>query len=98
MKVSFALLALAVTVGAGPAMAANARNPYGNVDRRVDAGNDTGDSQVEWLNRQQLGAAPRPAPMYAPPPQYAPYPYPPYGYAPAYPPPYPAPYPYYRPY
>jgi hypothetical protein len=36
------------------AQAANASNPYGNVDKRNDKGNDTGDSQVEMLNSQQL--------------------------------------------
>ena len=77
-------------------LAANAHNPYGNVDHRNDAGNDTGDSQVDALNAAQLRAArapvrPRgqfvpgmatiyPRAPYVPPPGY---------YAP------PAPYPYY---
>ncbi len=74
--------------------AANAGNPYGNVDRRNDAGNDTGDSQVDRLNDQQLqgngiprdaynpGYAPGapPAGYRAPPPGYRP---PPPGYAPS---------------
>lgn len=34
--------------------AANADNPYGNVDRRNDSGNDTGDSRVDGLNAGQL--------------------------------------------
>jgi hypothetical protein len=34
--------------------AANAGNPYGNVDHSNDAGNDTGDSRVEGLNSKQL--------------------------------------------
>ena len=74
---------------------ANARNPYGNIDRRVDAGNNTGDSEVERLNDAQLnrnypgpqygsGAAPSgyppPSPGYAAAPGY---PQP----APGYPPP-----------
>lgn len=37
-----------------PASAANADNPYGNVDHRNDAGNDTGDSRVDNLNANQL--------------------------------------------
>ena len=72
--------ALAILVGStafsGGAQAANARNPYGNVDRRDDRGNDTGDSQVERLNNMQLnqnyqgpyypvGSAP-PSPVAAP--------------------------------
>ena len=45
-------------VGAAPAcLAANASNPYGNIDPRNDAGNDTGDSQVERLNQAQLNAS-----------------------------------------
>ena len=36
------------------AHAANAGNPYGNVDHRNDAGNDTGDSRVDGLNANQL--------------------------------------------
>jgi hypothetical protein len=84
-----AWLALVLAVAAGPALAANARHPYSNVDRRVDAGNDTGDSRVEELNRMQLdqnyyGGRPPAAPYYAPPPYYAPQPYYP---APGYPPP-----------
>ncbi len=80
----FLALALAIIIAApaGAAWAANARNPYGNVDPRVDAGNDTGDSQVDRLNQQQLNRGPyvRPAypPLryYAPPPvYYAPRPY-----------------------
>lgn len=50
-----ALIALAFTMGvASPVFAANARHPYQNVDRKVDAGNPTGDDQVERLNQQQL--------------------------------------------
>ena len=76
------IAALAATPGL--ALAANARNPYGNIDPRVDAGNDTGDSQVDRLNQSQLNhgpllrpAYPRPAyprPVYVPRPAY----YPPY--------------------
>jgi hypothetical protein len=34
--------------------AANADNPYGNVDHHNDAGNDTGDNRVDQLNNGQL--------------------------------------------
>jgi hypothetical protein len=51
-----------ITFGLGPMMgltwsaahAANADNPYGNVDHRNDAGNNTGDSRVDGLNANQL--------------------------------------------
>jgi hypothetical protein len=39
---------------AAPAIAANADHPYSNVDKRNDAGNDTGDSRVDNLNNGQL--------------------------------------------
>ncbi len=46
---------LAVAVFAAPAaQAANARNPYGNIDRSNDKGNNTGDSEVDRLNDMQL--------------------------------------------
>jgi hypothetical protein len=56
------LAASLVTFGLGATMAlspsaahaANANNPYGNVDHSNDAGNDTGDSKVGGLNAQQL--------------------------------------------
>ena len=59
MKSVFAIsaFALALTTGAAlapSAHAANARNPYGNVNHANDAGNDTGDSQVDRLNSAQL--------------------------------------------
>ncbi len=41
-------------LSAAPVLAANARHPHRNVDHRVDKGGDTGDSQVEKLNQQQL--------------------------------------------
>jgi hypothetical protein len=34
--------------------AADARKPYANVDKKVDAGNDTGDSSVDKLNEMEL--------------------------------------------
>ncbi len=83
MKLFAAITAAALLAGPMTAFAANARNPYGNIDRRVDAGNDTGDSQVDRLNAQQLSRGPigsrpfHPYPpiAYAPPPVYYPAPY-----------------------
>ncbi len=74
---------LLATLIPATAWAANARNPYGNVNRANDAGNDTGDSQVEALNQAQLNAARG----YAPPPVVF-VPPPPYPYVYAAPPPY----------
>jgi hypothetical protein len=60
MKPIALLPALVIAVAGGlalapvPGYAANADNPYGNVDHRNDAGNDTGDSNVEQLNAGQL--------------------------------------------
>lgn len=92
MKFVPAALALAMALGAAaPALAANVRNPYGNVDRRVDRGNDTGDSQVPDLNQRSLDAArainnaPPPPPVLGAPIQLAPgQPIPP-GYVPVVP-------------
>lgn len=66
-------LAALLALGAAPAMAANANQPYQNVDRSNDRGNDTGNSRVDSLNRAQsdesqgyrnpgLGTAPPSAP------------------------------------
>ena len=97
---------IAFGMAAPACLAANASNPYGNIDPTNDAGNDTGDLQVEALNQAQIDDGPRPdmrpAPVYqrsyayAPTPvPYAPpdayYPREPEAYAP--PPPYAAPYP-----
>lgn len=46
--------AQAAGVGAPMMLAADAAHPYSNIDHSNDAGNDTGDSQVETLNQQQL--------------------------------------------
>jgi hypothetical protein len=46
--------------------AANAGNPYGNVNHANDAGNDTGDSQVDRLNEQQLDSNGIPQQAYRP--------------------------------
>ncbi|HEY1411118.1 MAG TPA: hypothetical protein VGF36_03215 [Rhodopila sp.] len=47
-------LGAALAAGTPAARAADANNPYGNVDHSNDAGNDTGDSRVDALNRNQL--------------------------------------------
>jgi hypothetical protein len=63
MRMKKVLLAASlVAFGSGATMAlapsaahaANADNPYGNVDHRNDAGNDTGDKRVDGLNANQL--------------------------------------------
>ena len=59
MRSVLACSALALALAAGAALppaahAANWRNPYGNVNHANDAGNDTGDSQVDRLNSAQL--------------------------------------------
>jgi hypothetical protein len=56
MKAVLIAFALAMGIGsvASPVLAANARHPYQNIDRRVDRGNPTGDDQVDRLNEQQL--------------------------------------------
>jgi len=56
MKTTLIAFALALGVGsvASPVVAANARHPYQNIDRRVDQGNPTGDNMVDQLNAQQL--------------------------------------------
>ena len=46
--------------------AANAGNPYGNVNHANDAGNDTGDAQVDQLNQQQLNSNGIPQQAYTP--------------------------------
>ena len=55
-KASWAAAAVILTVPCA-VLAANATHPYSNIDRRVDAGNDTGDSRVDQLNQAQLGQA-----------------------------------------
>ncbi len=46
----------------GVGHAADAAHPYSNIDRRNDAGNNTGDWEVDRLNQAQLS---RGAPRYA---------------------------------
>ena len=55
------VLAVCALVVAPAAWAADARHPYLHIDHRVDAGNDTGDAQVEALNEAQLNGTARPA-------------------------------------
>ena len=57
-----ALTLLVASALAGPALAANADAPHGNVDRSNDAGNSTGDDKVDALNRGQLDESQKPAP------------------------------------
>ncbi len=58
MKITLMLAAFALV--AAPALvpsvahAAHAGAPYKNVDKKNDAGNDTGDAKVDQLNAQQL--------------------------------------------
>lgn len=79
LTASAAALALLAgsTLLTGSAQAANARNPYGNIDRSNDRGNATGDSETERLNNMQLNQNYR-GPYYpvgtTPPPAVAPLP------------------------
>ena len=79
------LLAGAVVLAAPlAALAANADHPYQNVDHSNDAGNNTGDGQVDSLNQAQLNSDGIPARAY--PPAHYGYAGAPYGYAPPPPP------------
>ena len=49
-------MALASGVCMRPALAAHAGAPYTNVDHSNDAGNNTGDSEVDKLNGAQLNS------------------------------------------
>ena len=49
-------LALAAAIPVRPAIAAHAGAPYTNVDHSNDAGNNTGDSEIDKLNAQQLNS------------------------------------------
>jgi hypothetical protein len=59
MKSAAVLCGTLLTIGSilalapRPAFAANSDAPYTNVDPRNDRGNDTGDSQVDGLNKSQ---------------------------------------------
>ena len=60
MTIRAALCAFAIVV-ATPALAANAENPHQNVNKSIDKGGPTGNSQVDNLNRAQLNKAHAPA-------------------------------------
>jgi hypothetical protein len=49
-----ALVVASLCWSGSPVRAANADNPYENIDPRFDAGNNTGDWMVERLNQEQL--------------------------------------------
>jgi hypothetical protein len=53
-KIVLPLMAIGWVLCPHAGYAANASAPYANVDHRNDAGNDTGDSQVDKLNDMQL--------------------------------------------
>jgi hypothetical protein len=54
MKLGTTLAAFAGLLAPATCMAADAAHPYSNVDPRVDAGNSTGDDQVDILNQAEL--------------------------------------------
>jgi hypothetical protein len=54
MKIVVAFAGALLLAAPIAAHAANADHPYSNVDHRNDAGNNTGDSQVDRLNQAQL--------------------------------------------
>ncbi len=68
----YVLLAAALACLATPAShAANVNNPYGNINPANDAGNDTGDSEVEALNQSQLDSNGIARPRHVARPRYA---------------------------
>lgn len=102
MKRKTTLAALAGLMAPIACLAADASHPYQNVDPTVDAGNNTGDDQVEALNQAELDRLPTPSPYVPTGPIAMPYPLAPTYYAPPpvyYPPPqyYPPPPIYYPP-
>jgi hypothetical protein len=54
LKILTAAFVLALAVAPQISYAANGGKPYTNVNHQNDAGNDTGDSQVDKLNDMQL--------------------------------------------
>jgi hypothetical protein len=54
MTLKCTLAAAALACAPVASWAADALHPYSNIDHRVDAGNDTGDSRVDALNQAQL--------------------------------------------
>ncbi len=73
------LIMIGLTEAAPPCLAANTNNPYSNANSTNDAGNDTGDSQVEALNQAQIDDGPQPIRPARASPRFAP---PAYAYAP----------------
>ena len=72
MKITLALAGAFLLAAPMAAYAANAAHPYSNVDHRNDAGNNTGDSQVDRLNAQQLQSNGQPGQTMAASPSYQP--------------------------
>ncbi len=55
MRKAVVIACLFATGLAAPALAANARHPYANCDRKIDNCGPTGDNMTDQLNAQQLG-------------------------------------------
>ncbi len=77
MKLSTTLAVIAGSMAPAACIGADAAHPYSNIDPRVDAGNSTGDDQVDVLNQAELDVLAtssrhfRTAPLPAPPPMVA---------------------------
>jgi len=62
MSLKLIIPGFALVLGAGAVLAphaseaANARTPYANINHANDAGNNTGDSEVDRLNDMQLNS------------------------------------------
>ncbi len=78
MRLTTTAVMIALTLAAPACLAANANNPYGNINPANDAGNNTGDLQVEALNQAQIDDGPRAATRRAQ--DYSRYAQLPYGY------------------
>jgi hypothetical protein len=66
MKIVIAFTGALLLAAPFAAHAADAEHPYSNIDHRYDAGNNTGDSQVDRLNEAQLESNGSPGPMLPP--------------------------------
>ena len=55
MRKAVVIACLFATGLASPVLAANARHPYANCDKKVDNCGPTGDNVTDQLNAQQLG-------------------------------------------
>ena len=55
MKKAVILACLFATGLASPVLAANARSPYANCNKKIDNCGPTGDNMTDQLNAQQLG-------------------------------------------